>query len=164
MQALLLFTILAAALPTALALAHALERPGKMRLDEQTYRAVQGIYYPGFTIGGFAEPVAVIAAAALTLLTPPDTPRFFLFLAAAIGMAGFHAVYWLVVHPVNRQWAKGQELDAAGKLFFQSGAAARGEAPDWTRLRDRWERGHTARAALGVISLLALLIAAIFDM
>ena len=36
----------------ALALAHALEFPVKMRLDKQTYLAVQPIYYPGFTIGG----------------------------------------------------------------------------------------------------------------
>ena len=35
------------ALAAALSIAHALERPGKMRLDEATYRAVQKIYYPG---------------------------------------------------------------------------------------------------------------------
>ena len=39
-----------------LLLAHALELPGKLRLDETSYRAVQGIYYPGFTVSsGFAE-------------------------------------------------------------------------------------------------------------
>jgi hypothetical protein len=35
----------------ALALAHVLELPGKLRLDRNTYLAVQQIYYPGFTIG-----------------------------------------------------------------------------------------------------------------
>jgi hypothetical protein len=35
-----------------LSLAHALEFPGKKRLDEKQYKAVQTIYYPGFTIGG----------------------------------------------------------------------------------------------------------------
>ena len=39
----------------ALALAHALERPGKMRLSKEL--AIQPIYYPGFTFGGTAEPM-----------------------------------------------------------------------------------------------------------
>ena len=44
----------------ALALAHALEYPGKRRLDRDTYFKVQAIYYPGFTIGGAGEPLAPI--------------------------------------------------------------------------------------------------------
>ena len=35
------------ALAMALALAHALEMPGKLRLDKEIYKAVQTIYYPG---------------------------------------------------------------------------------------------------------------------
>src|SRR5205809_327776 len=35
-----------------LSLAHALEYPGKRRLDRETYLKAQTIYYPGFTIGG----------------------------------------------------------------------------------------------------------------
>jgi hypothetical protein len=60
-------TIVIVALPTATAVAHALELPGKLRLDERTYRAVQRMYYPGFTLGGYAEPLAIAA-------TPPTTP------------------------------------------------------------------------------------------
>ncbi len=44
--------LLLVAVTMGLSLAHALEFPGKLRLDEPTYRAVQAIYYPGFTIGG----------------------------------------------------------------------------------------------------------------
>jgi hypothetical protein len=33
-------------------LAHVAELPGKLRLDEATYKAVQPIYYPGFTLVG----------------------------------------------------------------------------------------------------------------
>jgi hypothetical protein len=29
-----------------------LSLPGKLRLDKETYCAVQTIYYPGFTVGG----------------------------------------------------------------------------------------------------------------
>src|SRR2546423_12001989 len=36
-------------------------RDGKLRLDKETYSAVQTIYYPGFTVGGFAEVLSVIA-------------------------------------------------------------------------------------------------------
>lgn len=50
-------TVVIVALPTALAVAHALELPGKLRLDERTYRAVQRMYYPGFTVGGYARAV-----------------------------------------------------------------------------------------------------------
>jgi hypothetical protein len=45
-------TIIVVASACALSLAHALELPGKMRLDKETSYAVQPIYYPGFTIGG----------------------------------------------------------------------------------------------------------------
>jgi hypothetical protein len=54
-----------------------LEFPGKQRLDEPTYRAVQAIYYPGFTIGGLVgEFGGMIALVALLILTPRDTERF----------------------------------------------------------------------------------------
>jgi hypothetical protein len=39
----------------ALALAHALELPGKMRLSREQYLATQTIYYPGSTIDGAAR-------------------------------------------------------------------------------------------------------------
>lgn len=44
--------VILVAVAMALSLAHALELPGKMRLDSETYYAMQPIYYPGFTIGG----------------------------------------------------------------------------------------------------------------
>jgi hypothetical protein len=53
-------TVILVAVAFALSLAHALELPGKMRLDKETYYAVQPIYYPGFTIGGISEPVGII--------------------------------------------------------------------------------------------------------
>ena len=47
-----LICLLLVAIAMALTLAHALELPGKMLLDRDTYLAIQKIYYPGFTIGG----------------------------------------------------------------------------------------------------------------
>jgi hypothetical protein len=62
-------TILLVAVAMSLALAHALELPGKMRLDEQTYRTVQTIYYPGFTFGRLGEGLGMLAT---LVLLPSD--------------------------------------------------------------------------------------------
>ena len=43
------------AVTMSLALAHALELPGKLRLGKEEYCAVQTIDYSGFTIAGAAE-------------------------------------------------------------------------------------------------------------
>ena len=55
LQVLEVVTVFLAAVAMSLALAHALELPGKLRLDKDTYVAVQSIYYPGFTYGGLGE-------------------------------------------------------------------------------------------------------------
>lgn len=44
--------------------AHALEFPGKRRLDKDAPFAVQPIHYSGFTVAGIGEPVAIIATIA----------------------------------------------------------------------------------------------------
>ncbi len=75
-----------------------------------------------------------------------------------------HALYWIVTHPANKVWLQREQLRGAGKAFFAvggrgSGSASAGER-DWTRLRDRWEYSHVARAALALLSLIALATAA----
>lgn len=52
-QILQVLTVVLVAIGMALSLAHVLELPGKLRLSKESYVAVQPIYYPGFTIGGF---------------------------------------------------------------------------------------------------------------
>jgi hypothetical protein len=155
-EAFQIFTVMTVALSAALSLAHALELPGKMRLDETTYRAVQRIYYPGFTIGGIGDVLGVFATALLAFLTPFDNGSFWLVLSAFLGMLAMNLVYWIAVHPVNKHWMQGQSVGTAGATFF--GAGPSGSAPKWTALRDRWEYGHVARAVLASASLLALVI------
>lgn len=92
-------TILFAAIGVALSLAHAVEFPSKRRLDRDTYLKVQAIYYPGFTIGGGFEPLAMIAAFALLLFTPLGTTSFWVTLAAFTGLVLAHAIYWTITHP-----------------------------------------------------------------
>ncbi|HEY1946248.1 MAG TPA: hypothetical protein VGG97_04530, partial [Bryobacteraceae bacterium] len=77
----------------------AFEFPGKKRLNRESYVAVQSIYYPGFTLLGIAEPVGLIAALVLLLLTPAGTASFWLTFIASIARAGlaFLSFFALVV-------------------------------------------------------------------
>jgi hypothetical protein len=85
------------------ALAHGLELPGKLRLTKDAYFAIQPIYYPGFTIVGIAEPLAIISTITLLVLTPRGGVDFWLTLLGLVGLIGMHVVYWLFTHPVNEE-------------------------------------------------------------
>jgi len=150
----------------ALALAHSLEFPGKMRLSRDNYIATQTIYYPGFSIGGFAEPVGVLATLVLTLLTPRDSPAFIWTLAAFVAITATHLVYWLVTHPVNRFWMTGVAAGVAGRFFSFSlmHRSKKREAKDqWELLRDTWEHSHMIRSLLSAISFVSLIVAVAID-
>jgi hypothetical protein len=97
-------TVSLVAVAMSLALAHALELHGKMRLDMKTCKTVQTIYYPGFTYGGLAEGLGMVATLVLVLLTPTTRPAFWLSLTAFVGLVTMHGVYWAVTHPVNKIW------------------------------------------------------------
>ena len=157
-------TIFFAAVAMSLALAHALEFPGKMRLDPETYMAVQTIYYPGFTVGGAGEPLAAITALILLIVLRGRGAAFWWALAAFLALTLMHATFWLVTQPTNRFWLKNQPLTKVGSKFFGVDPSGRLEQepkvnPDWTRLRDRWEYSHIVRAIFAVIALVALVVA-----
>src|SRR5258708_100718 len=123
-QAALFVTIVLAAVGMGLALAHALELPGKRRLGRDAYFAVQTIYYPGFTIGGaFGEALGMAAALVTLLFTTPGTPAFWLVLGVFVCLAIEHGVYWLITHPANQILLPGQNLPGAGAPVFSSGVA-----------------------------------------
>ena len=153
-QSLSVLGVLLVAVTMGLALAHALEFPGKLRLDEESYRDVQAIYYPGFTIGGLVgEAGALLLLPVLLFLLPFSTDRFW-WTAAALGcLVAGHAIYWVVTHPVNAAWLKDTDLSAAGAAFFSTYA---GQDADWRHLRNLWEYSHIARAVLGLAALTAL--------
>jgi hypothetical protein len=105
----------------AMALAHAIELPGKMRLDKETYYAMQPIYYPGFTIGGgIGEAGGTISTIVLLFLTPSGSADFWLTLVALLGLIGMQAVYWLFTHPVSKFWLEGENLDRFSSSFSHS--------------------------------------------
>ena len=155
-------TLVLVAVGFSLTLAHALELPGKKRLDKQAYVAVQSIYYPGFTIGGlFGEFGAIVVTMILLVATPVEMLAHRLTFIALVALLLMHALYWLLTHPVNRFWLGDQKLGSAGAAFFNTtGAAVIGE--DWARLRDRWEYSHVARAACAFVAFVALAAATAF--
>jgi len=159
MTSLHVLALLLVAVTMGLSLAHALEFPGKLRLDEQTYRAVQAIYYPGFTIGGFVgEFGALLMLALLLVLTPTDSQRFW-WIAAALGFLVLcHATYWIVTHPVNSAWLKDTDTSGLASSFFGMFSAAEG---GWKQMRDIWEYSHIARALLATLSFLSMTLALI---
>ncbi len=161
--ALQVLTVVLVAVAMALTLAHALELPGKMRLSKEQYLATQPIYYPGFTIGGAAEPLAILTSLVLLFITPYGSASFWLTAAGFAALVAMHATYWLLTHPVNNFWLKDVQLKGAGAGFFAFDPLARHDssaAMDWSHLRDRWEISHVVRAALGMASLI-LLVAAV---
>ena len=154
--------VLLTSVAMALSLAHALELPGKLRLSKDEYLIVQKIYYPGFTIGGFGEVLGLIAILAVLLFTPTDNPAFGWTLASFAALAITHGAYWVLTHPVNSFWLKGDDLKGLGKGFFAAGAkepTQHGEGDLWKRYRNRWERSHVTRAIFAILSLVLLVVA-----
>lgn len=145
------------AVAMALSLAHALEFPGKLRLDEATYRAVQAIYYPGFTIGGLVgEFGGMLTVLALLILTPAAEERFWWMTASLVLLVAAHALYWIVTHPVNAAWLKDTRLTGMSKVFF--GLFSAPDA-DWRHMRNVWEYSHVGRAVLHILAFLSMTLA-----
>jgi hypothetical protein len=154
-----ILTVLTVAVFMATTLAHALELPGKMRLGRHEYFATQTIYWPGFTrVGGSAEVASLALTLLLALLTTWGTKPFWLLWASFLLLATAHAIYWLLIHPVNKVWTRGLDLTSASRSFFSAGGDEESDE-DWTELRERWEYAHATRAFLNFASL-ALLVSA----
>jgi hypothetical protein len=152
-----LLALVLVAVTMGLTLAHALEFPGKLRLNEETYRAVQAIYYPGFTIGGLiGEFGALLLLPVLLFLTPYRTERFWWIAGALAFLLIGHAAYWFVTHPVNNVWLKDTDVSGLGTAFFSTFA---GEDADWRKLRNIWEYSHVARACCAMASLVSMAVA-----
>jgi hypothetical protein len=156
-------TVVLVASTMGLALAHALELPGKMRLSKEQYLTVQPIYYPGFTIGGgVAEAGGIVATLVLLLVTPGGTRQFWLTAGALAALVIMHLIFWVMTQPANRLWLQETDLTGPAKRFFGAERTDRtvgSPAPDWTILRDRWERSHVLRAAAAMVGLILVVTA-----
>ena len=160
-------TVLLVSVAMALSLAHALELPGKLRLDKQAYLTVQPIYYPGFTVGGLSEILGILAIGALLFMTHAAGMEFGLMLGALVALIAMHVAYWIITHPVNNFWLKDKNLKGVGAGFFAFGAKKRAASDgttsddDWKGLRNRWEFSHVLRAILAAIAFIFLTIAVV---
>jgi hypothetical protein len=147
MNTLAFLTLVVAALALGAPLAHVLEMPVRRTYDPALYVTVTHTLYRYFGIvGGMIEVTAVVAAIiwayrSVRTRTWPSSARGWAVAGAAC-LALAHALFWLLVDPVNRQFA------------VWTPAAV---PPDWTRLRDQWEFTHAARAGLFLLGFSALL-------
>lgn len=107
--------------------------------------------------GLVGEAGGMLATLIMALLTL-GSPGFSLALGAFLAMIVMHGIYWVFTHPVNNFWVRDVELSGLGSTFF-SAFAPKTEAGDWKSMRDVWEYSHVARAALAMLSLLAITIA-----
>lgn len=145
----LVLATLLIAVVMGLSLAHALEFPGKLRLDREAYMATQTIYYPGFTIGGMVGEAGGLLAVLLALIITPVASERFSWLVAAFALLVLtHATYWLVTHPVNAFWLRGRASALPARGFSR-----RHRRPRWTGGRSetdgsgRMSRGPPLRPA-----------------
>jgi hypothetical protein len=153
-------TVVLVASTMGLALAHALEWPGKLRLDREQYLTVQPIYYPGFTIGGgVAEAGGILATLALLLMTSRGSAQFWLIAGALAALIVTHLIFWVMTQPVNRAWLRETELTAPARRFFGTDASSPAPAADWQALRNRWEGSHALRAVASMLGLILLVTA-----
>ena len=152
------------AVAMALALAHALEYPGKMRLDRSTYVAMQPIYYPAFIIGGgIGEGLGVALTFILLLLTPNDSDQFNWIAAAFASLLAMQAVYWMVTYPARNFWAERHTMARTRRFFGLSPAVQSASLKEleglWNGLQQRWEISHMARAFFGFVGVVTISVA-----
>ena len=153
------------AVAMALSLAHALEYPGKMRLDRSTYTAIQPIYFPAFAIGvGIGEGLGLILTFALLIKTPAGTEQFNWTAAGFASLLAMQVVYWTVTYPVKNFWLERPRFDRTVRRFFglseTTQTVARKEREKlWPALQQRWEISQIARAFFGFVGVVTIAVA-----
>jgi hypothetical protein len=136
-------------------LAGALEAPGDVRLERESYVAVRGVYYPGFTIAGVAEPLAVVVLALLLVSMSGGTLPFWLVALALAAEALAHLMYWVMIAPMNGAWLDDPRRTRAANVWTARTAASGEEIA----LRDRWEVAHVCRALAATLAFVVLVAA-----
>jgi hypothetical protein len=139
-------TLVLGALAIGAPLAHVLEMPVRRTYDPALYVTVTHTLYRYFGIvGAMIEVGAVVGAVGAAGLgtsrtSPRSARRWAVAGAACLVLA--HALFWLLVNPVNHAFASWTPAAVP---------------PDWTQLRDQWEFTHAARAGLFLLGFCALL-------
>jgi hypothetical protein len=125
-------TLMLASLGMTMGAAHLLELPAKMAYDAQTYTVVNSTLYRQFAyIGGFVQ-VLAIAGMCWLAYRLRQSSSFGLALGAAVCLVLSLALWYVLVEPVNAEWAR---------LLREAPGSA---ATAYILLRPRWEYGHAA--------------------
>ena len=143
-------TLLLAALGMTMGAAHVLELPAKLNYDAQTYAAVNSTLYRQFAyVGGPVQMLAIIAAAWLAYRLHA-TSSFRLAVGALICLVVSLGVWWVLVQPVNAEWAR---------LIREAPDTPDTVVRAYVQMRDRWEYGHVAAFVVWLAGLGLLLLA-----
>jgi hypothetical protein len=145
-----LLAIMLTALSMSVAMAHLLEMPAKLKIDGVLWLALlQTIYPPAFgTAGGAFEVGAVLSVVVLAFLVRSRRPAFGWTLLAALCLIATHAIFWILVEPVNSTM-----LPLTPETL----------PTNWTSLRNQWEYSHAARAVLQIVALGTLVFSIIVE-
>jgi hypothetical protein len=123
-------TLMLASLGMTMGAAHVLELPAKMSYDAQTYIVVNSTLYRQFAYVGGSVQLLAIAGMCWLAYRLRASSSFGLALGAAVCLILSLALWYVLVEPVNREWAQ---------LLREAPQAA---ASAYVQLRPRWEYGH----------------------
>jgi hypothetical protein len=135
--------LLSAALALGAALAHALELPNKIGLERDQYFVVQSIYR-GWDRLAFLLAVEFISILAVIVMSWHEPRVFWAAAIALLCLVAAQAVFWTWTYPANVATDNWTTI------------------PDnWETLRSQWEYSHAAGAAFQLLTMSALIIAAL---
>ncbi len=137
--------LLVVALSMALPFAHLMEMPARLQWDAALWieTTVTGNVFRMFgTLGGAIEVAAVLAAVALALTLRMRGEDSGLAALGALLLVAAHAVFWVLVAPVNAEFAHWTPASYPS---------------DWQAWRAQWEYSHALRALLEIGAFAALL-------
>lgn len=165
--ALQVVSVLFVSIAMALAVAHALELPGKLRLDRSHYDAPQSFFHPAFNVTGLVSEIGGLGSTVLLVLaTPVSSSSLGWTIIGFITLAAMHGAYWTITRPSTELWlVRAPAPSIAPVGFFATHPLPRPPiaAVSFARSRTRWEHSHVIRAVLGGVSLLALVIGLALD-
>jgi hypothetical protein len=122
------------------ALAHLLELPNKIVLDEAQYFTVQQIY-SGWSLLGIVIFGALLSTLALAVVLRHDRRPMGWALLAFLCVAGAQVVFWSFTFPANQATVNWTQVPEG-----------------WQALRTRWEYSHAAGAGLNLVAMISLVL------
>ena len=132
------FAVILTALALVPAGAHFFELPNKIRLSQEQYFTVQGIYR-GWALFGIVLLGAIGANLAHAILSRDEPPAFWFALLASLLMVVSLAIFSVWTYPANQATSNWTVAPA-----------------NWASLRTQWEYSHAANAVMTFLALCAV--------